>query len=99
MTLCAICATGVLCVEHDRPAGAHYAPGPISDYLGIDRLLEELDEAAERGLVRRRFVVQFWTCPDGHSEVKPGEPLRQTVEWRGGVAHCLTGGCRRTSEG
>ena len=38
--------------------------------------------------------VQFWICPDGHSEVGPP---RETVRWIDGVAHCMTPGCTRTS--
>lgn len=42
--------------------------------------------------------VMFWTCPvRGHSDSDRHNP-RQTVEWRDGVAHCLTPGCGRTSD-
>lgn len=41
--------------------------------------------------------IQFWACPDGHSDRAPSELLRQTVEWRGDVAHCLEPGCDKTS--
>jgi hypothetical protein len=40
--------------------------------------------------------VRFWMCPVPEHDGR-GEPIRQTVEWRDGVAHCLTPGCDRTS--
>ncbi len=41
-----------------------------------------------------RARVRFWVCPRGHSSTGP---LRPTVEWRDGVAHCLTPTCPHTS--
>lgn len=39
--------------------------------------------------------VVFWMCPvEGHGE---GPPLRETVRWIDGVAHCMEPGCGRTS--
>lgn len=49
----------------------------------------------------RRVRARFWTCPiDGHSTsrgLRPLHELTQTVEWRDGIAYCLTPGCGRTN--
>jgi hypothetical protein len=43
--------------------------------------------------------VRFWACPiDGHSHGAWSPDLVQTVEWRKGIAYCLTPGCARTSD-
>lgn len=57
--------------------------------------LPEAEEGLPEELLNAR--IRFWVCPLGHSERKPDAPLRQTVEWRGDVAHCLEPGCGRTS--
>ncbi len=59
----------------------------VVDALGDDLSLGALGD----------LKVQFWMCPDGHSERAVEEPLRQTVEWRENVAYCLEPGCTRSS--
>lgn len=92
MTLCASCAAGVPCHEHDQPAGEHYDPPPrdvVTDVLDWSTdLLEALDGV----------MVRLWFCPDQAGHNPEGE-LRPTVEWRDGVAHCLEPDCGRTSAG
>lgn len=60
------------------------------------------DGPAERRKIFReglgKLPIQFWVCPvPGHSQHREDAPLRQTVEWRAGVAHCLEPGCGRSS--
>lgn len=38
--------------------------------------------------------ISFWMCPVPEHERNSSRP---TVEWRAGVAYCLTPGCDRTS--
>ena len=43
--------------------------------------------------------VQFWICPKRahHDRTGPQGERLATVEWRDGVAYCLTPGCGRSS--
>ncbi len=65
-----------------------------TDDPGFDDLLEDFWEA----LGSARFVA--WFCPDSekHDErYGKNPPLRRTVEWIDGVAHCLEPGCGKKS--
>lgn len=39
--------------------------------------------------------IRFWMCPEHKGW--PGDPDRGRVEWRDGIAYCLTKGCTESS--
>ena len=75
---------------------------PCPTVAALDVVRPAEDGPAERRKIFReglgKLPIQFWVCPvPGHSQHREDAPLRQTVEWRAGVAHCLEPGCGRSS--
>lgn len=70
-----------------KPAG-ELEPEPATEALPSDPLLDEAFLNAR---------IRFWTCPVNHPGPWRLSEVRQTVEWRGDVAHCLEPGCGKTS--
>ena len=76
--------------------------GKCRTVAALDVVRPAEDGPAERRKIFReglgKLPIQFWVCPvPGHSQHREDAPLRQTVEWRAGVAHCLEPGCGRSS--
>lgn len=65
------------------------------DDFSFDDFLGAIDE----GVARRKIKIQFWMCPredHGGKTDANGWPI-PSVEWIGGVAHCLEPDCGRKS--